>query len=74
MRVLHCIRFKVLLPEDSCFSEAMGRDAQQAAKCLRLLRLNYKSKGGFALPPAKSLKKFNPKMEAFKRVFELTCK
>ena len=53
----------------------MDRDAQQAAKRLRIQRRNYGDKGASAPPfSAKSLKTFNPKMQAFKRVFELICK
>ena len=32
-----------------------------------------KAKGVSAHPTAKSIKKFNPKRQVFKRVFELTC-
>ena len=51
----------------------MSRDAQQAA---RRLQIQWRNCEGNSLPPplTKLLKKVNPKMQAFKRVFELTCK
>ena len=71
-----CIVFdsKYSKPE-AIVSQTMGRDAQQAAKRLRIYcrDATTRAKGASALS-AKSLKNFNPKMQAFKRVFELLCK
>ena len=58
--------------------QTMGWDAKQAAK--RHLQIycrdaTTRAKGA-SVPPlsAKSLKNFNPKMQAFKRVIELLCR
>ena len=69
-----CIVFnsKYSNPEPSV-SQTMGRDAQQAAKRLRIHWRHYEGKGLQPPPLVKLLKKFNPKMQAFKRVFELNC-
>ena len=75
-----CIVFdsKYSKPE-AIVSQTMGRDAQQAAKRLRIYcrDATKRAKEASAPPPplsAKSLKNFNPKMKAFKRVFELLCR
>ena len=68
-----CVVFnsKYSKPKASAF-QTMSGDAQRAAK--RFVDLVVELRGQTELhPPPKSLKKFNPKMHAFKRVFELTC-
>ena len=54
----------------------MGRDAQQVGKRLRIYcrDATTRAKGALAPLSAKSLKNFNPKMQAFKHVFELLCR
>ena len=74
-----CIVFdsKYSKPE-AIVSQTMGRDAKQAAK--RRLQIYCRDATtmakGASVPPlsAKSLKNFNSKMQAFKRVFELLCR
>ena len=67
---------------EAIVSQTMGRDAQQAAK--RRLQIycrdtTTRAKGASVPPPppppfSQVTKKFNPKMQAFKRVFELLCR
>ena len=69
-----CIVFKSKYSKpEARVSQTMGRDVQQAAKRLRIQWRNFDGKRGFG-PLFKSLIKFSPKMQAFKRVFELNCK
>ena len=68
-----CIVFNSKYSEpEASVSQITDRDAQHAAKRLRIQWRNYEGKGGFS-PLAKSLTTFNPKMQAFQRVFELAC-
>ena len=72
-----CIVFdsKYSKPE-AIVSQTMGRDAQQAGKRLRIYCRDATTRAKKASAPlsAKSLKNFNPKMQSFKRVFELLCR
>ena len=54
-------------------SQTMSRDAQRPLSIYGFSGGTARAKGASAPPPAKLLKKFNPKRQVFKRVFELTC-
>ena len=54
-----CIAFNAKYSEpEAIVSQIMGRDAQQAAKHLRIQWCNYEGKGDFTLPPQPSRLKY----------------
>ena len=66
------IHSKYSKPEASV-SQTMSRDAQRPLSVYGIRGGTTRAKGASAPHPAKTPKNFYPKMQVFKRVFELTC-